>query len=227
MASRQEQKQRLREEREARERQERAAEARRARLTRIGVGAAVVVVAAIIAIVALSGGGDSKGGKNAGPGGLQNTPGPWDAGSDGVEARAAKLGLPDPSDTVYHVHAQLTIYTDGKKQTVPANIGIDQAGQFLTSLHTHATDGVVHMEAVQPYPFTLGQFFAVWNVPFTKTQLGSYHVGNGLVLQTWVNGKQVKDGPSYRMKRHDRIVIGFGKPGSFPTKSTFKFPAGE
>jgi hypothetical protein len=228
LASRQEEKKRLREEREAREQQERAAKARRARLTQYGVGAAVVVVAAVIAVVALSGGGSSNDGKNGpGPTGLQNTPGPWGPGSDGVEQRATKLGLPDPSDTVFHIHAQLSVYTDGKKQTVPANIGIDQASQFLTSLHTHATDGVVHMEAVQPYKFKLGQLFTIWNVPFSTTQIGSYHAGNGLVLQTWVNGKQVKDGPNYAMKRHDKIVIGFGKPGSFPTKSNFKFPAGE
>ena len=227
MASREEQKRRLREEREAREREERAAHERRTRLIRYGVGAAVVVVAAVIAVVALSGGGGSKGSKQASSSGLQDTAGPWDAGNHDVGQRSAKLGLPDPSDTVFHIHAHIDIYTDGKKQTVPANIGIDQASQFLTSLHTHATDGVIHMEAVQPYKFTLGQFFKIWNVPFTTTQIGSYHAGNGLVLQTWVNGKQVKDGPSYAMKRHDKIVVGFGKPGSFPTKSNFKFPAGE
>jgi hypothetical protein len=228
VASREEQKRRLREEREARERQERAAHERRTRLIRYGVGAAVVIVAAVIAVVALSGGGSSKGSKNGnGPSGLQNTPGPWSAGSENVGQRSAKLGLPDPSDTVFHIHAHLDIYTDGKKQTIPGNIGIDQGGQFLASLHTHATDGVVHMEAVQPYKFTLRQFFTIWNVPFTTTQIGSYHVGNGLVLQTWVNGKEIKDAPNHVMKRHDKIVIGFGKPGSFPTKSNFKFPAGE
>ena len=47
------------------------------------------------------------------------------------------------------------------------------------------------------------------------------------VLQTWVNGKQVKDGPGYVMKPHDKIIVGFGKPGSFPTKDNFQFPAGE
>lgn len=227
MASREEQKRRLREEREARERQERAAHERRTRLIRYGVGAAVVVVAAVIAVVALSGGGGSKGSKKASSSGLQDTAGPWDAGNHDVGRRSARLGLPDPSDTVFHIHSHLDIYTDGKKQTIPPNIGIDQGAQFLASLHTHATDGVVHMEAVQPYKFTLRQFFTIWNVPFTTTQIGSYHAGNGLVLQTWVNGKQIKDAPNYAMKRHDKIVIGFGKPGSFPTKSNFKFPAGE
>jgi hypothetical protein len=228
VASREEQKRKLREEREAREREEQAAAAKRARLMRIGVGLAVVVVAAIVAVVALSGGSSKKSSSGPGAPGLQNTPGPWNAGTDGVEKRAAALGLPDPSDTVFHIHANLEVVTDGKKQTVPANIGIDQSSQFLTSLHTHATDGVIHMEAVQPYPFKLGQFFEIWNVPFTATQIGSYHVGKGLVLQTWVNGTQIKgDAANYVMKAHDKILVGFGKPGSFPTKNNFKFPAGE
>jgi hypothetical protein len=227
VASRQEQKKKLREEREAKERQESETKAKRARLMRIGVGAAVVVVAAIVAIAALSGGGSKKTKGSQSSTGMQLTPGPWNSGTDGLEARATQLGLPDPSDTVFHIHANLAVYTDGKKQTVPMNIGIDSDKQYLASLHTHDAEGVIHMEAVQPYPFKLGQFFTVWGVPFSATQLGSYHAGQGLVLQTWVNGKQVKDGPSYVMKPHDKIVVGFGKPGSFPTKSNFKFPPGE
>jgi hypothetical protein len=229
VASREEQKRKAREEREAKEREERESKAKRSRLIRIGVGAAVVVVAAIIAVVALSGGSSKKAAAtgNLGQDGMQNTPGPWNSGTDGLEARTTKLGLPDPSDTVFHIHANLAVYADGKKQTVPQNVGIDSDKQFLASLHTHDDQGVIHMEAVQPYPFKLGQFFTIWGVPFTTTQLGSYHVGQGLVLQTWVNGKQVKDGPTYVMKPHDRILVGFGRPGSFPTKNNFKFPPGE
>jgi hypothetical protein len=228
VASREEEKKKRREEREAKEREEREAKAKRRRLLRIGIGAAVVVVAAIIAVVALSGGSSSKSApKGTGPLSLQNSPGPWDNGTDGLEKRAAQLGLPDPSDTVFHIHANVAVFTDGKRQTVPANIGIDSQNQFLASLHTHDNSGVIHMEAVQPYPFKLGQFFTIWGVPFTTTQVGSYHVGQGLVLQTWVNGKQVKDGPGYVLKPHDKIIVGFGKPGSFPTKDNFQFPAGE
>ena len=90
-----------------------------------------------------------------GPHGLQISPGPWSNGTDGLEQRAAQLGLPDPSDTVFHIHANVAVFADGKRQTVPANIGIDQQNQFLASLHTHDSSGVVHMEAVQPYPFKL------------------------------------------------------------------------
>jgi hypothetical protein len=227
-----EQKQKLRAEREERERLEREAAARRNRMLQIGAGAAVVVVAAVIAIVALSGGGGSSN-KNGpqpkvNPQGLQVSPGPWQPEYSKLQQRLSAMGLPQTSDIVYHVHANLAVYTDGKRQLVPPNIGIDQSSQTLASLHTHDASGVVHMEAVQPYPFKLGQFFDVWGVEFTPTQLGAYHTGNGLVLQLWVNGKQIKTDPvTYAMKPHDKIIVGFGKPGSFPTKSTFQFPAGE
>ncbi|TMK64754.1 MAG: hypothetical protein E6G07_01305 [Actinobacteria bacterium] len=231
MASRAEEKKRLREEREAREREEREAAARRKRLIQIGTGAAVVVVAAIIAVVALSSGGSSKSkgqtptGVN--PQGLQESPGPWPPEYSKLPQRLAAMQLPQTSDVIFHIHANMEVYTDGKRQTVPSQVGIDQTHQLLASLHTHDTSGVIHMEAVQPYPFKLGQFFNVWGVKLTQTQLGDYHVGNGLVLQVWVNGKQVKSFVNYVMKPHDRIVVGFGKPGSFPTKNNFKFPAGE
>ena len=230
MASRAEEKKRLREEREAREREEREAAARRKRLIQIGTGAAVVVVAAIIAVVALSSGGSSSG-KNPKTGplerGLQISAGPWPPEYSQLPQRLTAMQLPQTSDVIFHIHANMAIYTDGKRQTVPAQVGIDQTHQLLASLHTHDTSGTIHMEAVQPYPFKLGQFFNVWGVKFTQTQLGAYLVGNGLVLQVWVNGKQVKSFVNYVMKPHDRIVVGFGKPGSFPTKNNFKFPAGE
>ncbi|HKP91358.1 MAG TPA: hypothetical protein VJT75_15445 [Thermoleophilaceae bacterium] len=228
MASREEQKKKAREERERKQREEADAKKKRKRRIRILVGVGVVAVAAIIAFVLMSGGTEKQTALKRDKKNAQATPGPWNTGSEGLGERVKALGLPDPSDTVFHIHANLKIYTDGKPQKVPQNVGIDEGSQFITSLHTHTDDGTIHMEAVQPYPFKLGQFFAVWNVPFSSTQIGSYHVGKGLELQTWVNGNRLKTDPTqYVMKAHDKIVIGFGKPGSFPTKNNFKFPAGE
>jgi hypothetical protein len=227
MSSRQEQKAQLRREREERERAEKEAAARRKRRAIMLAGAvALVAVVAVVAVVALGGGGSKKKGASDSLG-LQISPGPWAPEYSKLPDRLKALGLPDPSDQVYHVHSQLSVYIDGKKQTVPAQIGIDPQHQLLASLHTHDAAGVIHQEAVQPFPFTLGEFFDVWGVKFTATQLGAYHAGKGLVLQTWVNGKQVPSGPSYKLKPHDLIVVGFGAPGSFPTTSKFKFPAGE
>lgn len=216
MASRKEEKERLRREREERERQEKAAAERRARLTRVGGGLAVLlVVGVIIALVALGGGDDGGGDPAAAAEGLQETQGPWPPLVEGLQEREKALDLPAPSDTIYHVHAQLKVFVNGKPQTVPNNIGIEPE-KFLSSLHTHDEKGIVHMEAVEKYPFTLGQFFTVWGVKFTSTQLGAFRVGPGLVLETYVNGKKIPNGPAYQMKASDRIVVIFGKPGSAP-----------
>lgn len=215
MSSRKEEKERLRREREEREQREKAAAQRRAKLMRIGgAAAALVVVLAVIGVVALSGGDDSD--PAAAREGLQETQGPWQPLTEGLEERENALDLPAPSETIYHVHAQLKVFVNGKPQTVPNNIGIDPDKQFLSSLHSHDEKGIVHMEAVEEYPFTVGQFFTIWGVKFTPTQLGAFRVGNGLVLETYVNGKKVPDGTKAVMRQGDRIVVGFGKPNSFP-----------
>ena len=215
MASRKEEKERLRREREERERQEREAAQRRARVTRIGGALAVLLaVGAIITIVALTGGGDDADPAAAAEG-LQETQGPWQPLVEGLTDRENALGLPAPSDTIYHVHAQLKVFVNGKEQKVPNNIGIEN-GQVKSSLHTHDEKGVLHMEAVEVYPFELGQFMTIWGVKFTNTQLGAFRAGNGLVLETYLNGKKVPNGPKVKMKQSDRVVIGFGKPNSFP-----------
>jgi hypothetical protein len=215
MASRKEQKEQLRREREEREARERAASERRARLQRVGGAlAALLAVGAIIAVVALSGGDDTDPGKAQE--GLAETQGPWPPLVDGLEDREEALGLPAPSESIYHVHAQVKIYVNGKPQTVPNNIGIDPSKGFLSSLHSHDEKGIIHMEAVEKYPFTVGQFMTIWGVKFTNTQLGAFKVGNGLVLETYLNGKKVPNGPATELKQSDRVVIGFGKPGSFP-----------
>lgn len=215
MASRKEEKERLRKEREERERQEEEKARKGKRRTRIlGAAGLLVLALAVIGFVALSGG-DKKSPAEAQEG-LQESPGPWDPLTAGLEERENALGLPAPSESIYHVHAQVKVFVNGKPMTVPNNIGIDQEKGFLSSLHSHDEKGIVHMEAVEPYPFTVGQFFTIWGVKFTPTQLGAFRPGNGLVLETYLNGKKVPNGPQTQLKQSDRVVVGFGKPNSFP-----------
>jgi len=47
------------------------------------------------------------------------------------------------------------------------------------------------------------------------------------VLQTYVNGKLTPNGPAYKLRPHDNIVVGFGSPGTFPKKVNFNYPTGE
>ena len=233
MSSRKEQKERLRQERLAREKAAKEAAARRRRF-QLGGGIAVVVAALVVVVVLVAaGGGSGKPGHSTSAAtagaqaGVQTGAAPWQPEYSFLAQRLSALNLPGQSDLTFHIHAALFIYIDGKQITVPANFGIDPQGRFIAPVHTHDNSGIIHMEATRPYPFTLGQMFDIWGVKFSDSQIGGYRSGvNGNVLQVWVNGKRVADPLNYVMKAHDVMIVGYGKPGSFPTKKQFSFPNG-
>jgi hypothetical protein len=223
--TRKQRREQARAQRKALEESERVAARRRRRLIQVGATLTAVAVAAVVAIIASSSGGKKHGVAVAGAGvsaGLQSTAAPWAPEYTGLKTRLESLHLPGESNSAYHVHADLRVYVNGRQTPVPANIGIDTAEEFLAPLHTHDTSGIIHMEASEPYQFTLGQFFTIWGVTFTNTQLGGYLAGNGNVLSVYVNGSPVSNRVAYVMRPHDDIVVGYGKPGSFPT--SFQYP---
>jgi hypothetical protein len=195
----------------------------------VGVIALVAIVA--IAIASSGGGGSKNGGGGSGgqtvTAGLQTGPAPWPPEYTHLADRFQQSGMPQSGSEQYHIHALLKVYVNGKQTQVPQGIGIDPQGQFLAALHTHDTSGIIHMEADNFYPFTLGQFFNVsWGVKFTNTQIGAYYNQGQNSVQVYVNGKKIPDPVNYKMQRHDTIVVAYGKPGSFPTKFPANFPNG-
>ncbi len=196
----------------------------------------VVAVVAAVAVIALLRGGTGQHAPARPPTaaavaqaalpGLQTTPAPWPAEYRFLARRLSALGLPDLSDTVFHIHAELRVYVDGRQVVVPANVGLPDIGATVSPLHTHDTTGIVHMESTRPYGFTLGQFFDVWGVAFTPTQLGGYRVGGQNTLRVFVNGLPVVNGPAYVMRAHDSIIVGYGPPGSYPTNQPGDFSGG-
>jgi hypothetical protein len=98
---------------------------------------------------------------------------------DGVTCQSAEK-------VAFHVHAHLTLFVGGRAYQVPYGIGIGPPAQgvntadgpFVTRgscfmwLHTHASDGIIHVEAPKLQRFTLGQFFAVWGVKLARSGVG-------------------------------------------------------
>jgi hypothetical protein len=68
-----------------------------------------------------------------------------------------------------HEHALVSIYRDGVRLAVPHSIGIVPGCTY--ELHTHQRSGVVHIEPNNERPLTLGQFFAVWGQPLSRTSV--------------------------------------------------------
>jgi hypothetical protein len=226
MASRRERKEQLKQERLRRE-QAAAARARRARLARalaIGLFALAGLGATVVALAASGRGAASGPPAPRGPvalgrlQGLSTTAAPWPAEYGHLGQRLRVLGLPPVSDVIYHVHAQLHVYVDGQAVTVPANLGIDPDGVAFSSLHTHDTTGLLHMEATRPFAFRLSDVFAVWGVAFGRDHLGGYRATHDRRLWVYVNGRRVSDPLGYVIRPQDDLVVAYGRRGSFPVK---------
>jgi hypothetical protein len=161
--------------------------------------------------------------------GMRTSDPPWDNGIPGLRARLAALGFaPLLNGSVsLHIHQHLDIYVHGQKVTVPADIGIDPNGQFLSPLHTHDTSGIIHVESPTQRQFVLGQFFDVWGVRFTRTCLGGSCDGGADQLRVYVDGHEATgDVQRLALFAHEEIVVTFGTESELPSPipSSYGFP---
>jgi len=236
--------------------QQRAAEARRKRrrLWLAVTGAAIIVIAAAVGITLAVTGGSPKA-AGAAPtlaplstlGSLAPAPSPGAPGSEGVPVPAgpalastatAATGQPvngiscqANEQTLFHIHAHLTIFVNGSPRQVPAGIGIPGAqatstpnGPFIQSgtcfywLHTHAPDGIIHIESPVQRTFTLGDFFDIWGQPLGADRAGP---ATGPVTALY-NGQVYQGNPrDIPLNAHAQIQLQVGKPLVAPEQITF------
>jgi hypothetical protein len=123
---------------------------------------------------------------------------------------------------VYHIHAHLAVFKSGQAYTLPAGVGIPgshavntnqgpiaSGGSCIYWLHTHTTDGVIHIESPTKAIYTLGDFFDEWHQPLSKSQVGTL---SGPVA-AFVNGKPWKKDPrAIPLLPHADIQLEIGQP---------------
>ncbi len=110
--------------------------------------------------------------------------------------------------TRFHIHPNLQIFVNGVQQTIPADLGISLT--CMHPIHTHDASGVIHIESPEPRDFTLGDFFAVWNKPFSKDQILDAKVDATHSIKVTVNGTPVDTYENTVMHDNDQIVITYG-----------------
>ena len=112
-------------------------------------------------------------------------------------ASIAAAGLPALSteQLEYHIHSHLDIFVNGDSKFVPADIGIDNTLRVISPLHTHDLTGVIHVESAVPQRFTLGQFFAEWDVKLDENCVGE-HCKPATPIGVYVNGEQFNGNPA-------------------------------
>ena len=132
------------------------------------------------------------------------------------------IGCDTSEQTLFHIHTHLTIFVNGQQRQVPAGIGIPGAaatqtpqGPFIDSgtcfywLHTHAADGIIHIESPVKRTYTLGEFFDEWGQPLSSSQAGPAH-GKVTVI---VNGQVFKGNPrEVPLGSHENLQLEVGSP---------------
>jgi hypothetical protein len=116
---------------------------------------------------------------------------------DGIQCQTQEQVL-------FHIHAHLAIFANGQPRTVPMGIGIPNpqtqdstSGPFVVSgscfywLHSHATDGIIHIESPDQRAYTLGNWFDIWGQPLSASQVGS---DTGTVT-AYLNGQRYSGDP--------------------------------
>jgi hypothetical protein len=133
--------------------------------------------------------------------------------------------------TIFHIHAHLTVFVNGKPRQVPAGVGIPGAqaqntaqGAFITTgtcfywLHTHASDGVIHIESPVRRVYTLGNFFDEWGQPLGPDQAGPAR-GHVTVIY---NGQAYQGNPrDIPLTKHAQIQLEVGQPLTAPISITW------
>ena len=125
-------------------------------------------------------------------------------------------------ELAYHIHAHLTIVVRGRSRQVPAGIGIappyevalTPGGRFVAGgscfawLHTHAADGIIHIESPVKRIYTLGSFFDIWGQPLNHRRVGP---ARGVVIAVF-NGRVVTGNPrEIPLLAHGQIQLDVGQ----------------
>jgi hypothetical protein len=132
---------------------------------------------------------------------------------------------------IFHIHSHLTIFINGAQRQVPAGVGIPgsrtvqsphgpvaEGGSCLYWLHTHAPDGIIHVESPIRRTYTLGNFFDEWGQPLGPSTLGPV---NGHVVAIY-NGQLYHGNPrDIPLNAHAQIQLEVGKPLVAQQKITF------
>jgi hypothetical protein len=183
-------------------------------------------------------------------GALQPAPAPGATGSEDVPVPAAaplaglataatgapvdQISCQTGEQTLFHIHAHLAIFVNGQARQVPAAIGIPGGraqqtpnGPFIATgtcfywLHTHAADGIIHIESPVQRTYTLGEFFDEWGQALGPAQVGP---ATGRVVALY-DGKVYQGDPrDIPLTAHAQIQLDIGTPLTAP--QPVSFPAG-
>jgi hypothetical protein len=121
----------------------------------------------------------------------------------------------DPHDSkllVLHSHVHMELLVDGQLVSLPPNIGIDPAlyndhsfekyavTAQMAPIHTHSTDGLIHIESTVVRDYTVGEFLDIWGLDFSQIR----------TISMLVDGQSVPDYENHVLKDGQQILLEIG-----------------
>jgi hypothetical protein len=235
MSRRRAQKEQARASRLQREANLRAARRRR-RAALAGAAAALVVLAGVVVAAEGGSGRAASASRPPGPRGPEGVPIPDAsplAGGEPAQAGSPVDGImcQGTEQVLFHIHAHLTVFVNGAPRRIPEGIGIPgaqvsptPAGPYVGAgtcfywLHTHAADGIIHIESPVARNYTLGDFFDVWGQALSATEVGPT-IGR---VTAFYNGRLFRGNPrDIPLSRHAQIQLDVGRPRVAPAVISF------
>ncbi len=216
---------------------ERRRQARRRRLSWLAAGVIVVVLASAVTVAVVRRPAQAAAGHSGEPSPAATTASgalgpegiPLQPGASLASIAGAASGKPvdgirceASAQVVYHIHTHLAVFVNGAPQSIPYGIGVvtpevtqTALGPFAEAtrcyywLHTHAGDGVIHVESPTRREYTLGDFFAIWGQPLSGQRVGPV---TGTVA-VYVNGTRYAGDPrAIVLTEHEDIQLDVGTP---------------
>ncbi len=134
------------------------------------------------------------------------------------------------STAKYHTYAHLAVVVEGSAMQIPKGTGTYASASGSTCsywLHTDDTTGVIHIGSPTKTTYTVGNFFAIWGLPLSATDLAGHLTTSTQSIRATVNGKAYTGDPAnIPLTENAEIVLQFGPPWTTPP-SSYAFPKGE
>jgi len=123
------------------------------------------------------------------------------------------LPLGDPTLTtcvsqdkvVMRLKVNLKIIINNTEIRIPARIGVSE--ECVRPVHTKDASGTIYVESPIFYPYTLKDFFAVWNQMFSKDRLFFFRATGGHTITMTVNGQPSLEYEDHVLSDGEQIVI--------------------
>lgn len=163
----------------------------------------------------------------AGPQGPEGVPvpeAPQLAGGEPAQAGSPVDGIlcQGSEQVLFHIHVHLTVFVNGAARRIPYGIGIPAAqlsptpvgpyvgaGACFYWLHTHAADGIIHIESPVERTYTLGNFFDEWGRRLGRAEVGP---ATGRVT-AFYDGRLFRGNPrDIPLTKHAQIQLDVGRP---------------